>query len=360
MAGKGHNNSFMKKLATWIVEKRMAIFLLYILALSFSVMAMGWVSIEEDVTVYLPEDTETRQGIVAMNDNFAAFGTARVMVSNVTYETARSLCDQIAGIDGILMVSFDDTEAHYKDTAALYELSFKEGADDPKTMEALTQVRQLLDGYDVHIDTTVGQDMNAMLAEEMGVILIVGVVIMLVVLTLTSRSYLEIPVLVITFGAAAVLNMGTNFIYGKISFISNSVAAVLQLAMAIDYAIILCHRFTDEHETKPAIEATIEALSKAIPEISASSLTTVSGLAALGFMEFGVGLDMALVLVKAILFSLLSVFTLMPGLLVVFAPLINKTKHKKLLPSVRFIGKFAVKTRRIVPFVFVLLLGGAF
>ena len=109
-----------------------------------------------------------------------------------------------------------------------------------------------------------------------------------------------------------------------------------------------------------AREAAIAALSKAIPEISASSLTTVSGLAALGFMEFSVGLDMAIVLIKAILLSLLSVFTLMPGLLVLFCPLIDRTRHKKLLPNITFVGKFAVKTRRVVPPLFILVLVGAF
>ena len=360
MSAKRKNNSFMEKLAKWIVEKRSLIFLLYAVALVFSVIGMGWVQIENDVTVYLPEGTETRLGVEAMNENFAAFGTARVMVSNVTYETAEELSRQVAEVEGILMVSFDHTEAHYKDACALFDVNFVNGANDERAITALENVRQVLSGYDVHIDTTVGQDQNAMLMEEMSVILIVGVVIMLTVLTLTSRSYMEIPVLVLTFGAAVLMNLGTNFIYGKISFISNSVAAVLQLALSIDYAIILCHRFTDEHETKPAKEAAITALSKAIPEISASSLTTVSGLMALGFMKFGIGLDMAMVLVKAILLSLMAVFTLMPGLLVLFAPLINKTKHKKLLPNVNFIGKFAVKTRRVVPFIFIALLGGAF
>ena len=193
-------------------------------------------------------------------------------------------------------------------------------------------------------EATVGVDMNAMLDEEMLVILAVAVVLILVVLTLTSRAYMEVPVLLMTFGAAALMNMGSNFIFEKISFISDSVAVVLQLALAIDYAIILCHRFSDEHETLNARDAAIAALSKAIPEISASSLTTISGLAALGFMQFGIGLDMALVLIKSIFLSLLAVFTLMPGLLVLFSPLIDKTQHKKLLPEVDFLGRFAVKS----------------
>ena len=171
-------------------------------------------------------------------------------------------------------------------------------------------------------------------------------------LTLTSRSYAEVPVLLMTFGAAALLNMGTNFLCGTISFISNSVTVILQLALAIDYAIILCHRFSDEHETLPTREACIAALSKAILEISSSSLTTISGLAALAFMHFGIGRDLATVLIKAILFSMLCVFTLMPGLLVLFSKLIDKTRHKNLIPKITAVGKFDIKTRFIIPPIF--------
>ena len=349
-----------EKIAAFIVDKRTLFFLLYIFALIFSVFSMSWVEVENDVTNYLSEDTEIRQGLEAMNANFVMPGTARIMVSNITLDTAWDLYDMISGAECLAMVTFDGTAASYKDAAALYELNFTGAANDSATITAMEQIRHALEGYDFYIDTTIGYDENTMLRGEMLVIGIVAVIIVLIVLTLTSRSYAEIPVLIITFGAAALLNMGTNFIFGKISFISDSVGVVLQLALAIDYAIILCHRFTDEYETAPTREACISALSKAIPEITASSLTTVSGLIALGFMDFRVGLDMAMVLIKSILLSLMSVFTLMPGLLVVFAPLMAKTKHKKLLPNITFLGKFAVKVRRVLPPLFVLLLAGAF
>lgn len=351
---------FITKLATFIVDKRNLFFLLYIFAFIFCLFSMGWVQVENDVTTYLPEDTETRQGLVAMNENFVSFATAQVMVSNVTYETAQELYQTISQIDGVDMVTFDNTPEHYTSASALYDVSFAGGNFDEITLQALGQIEEELSAYDLAINTTAGQDMNAMLQDEMATILVVAVIIIILVLILTSRSYMEVPVLLMTFGAAALLNMGTNFLCGKISFISDSVAVVLQLALAIDYAIILCHRFSDEHETKDARTSAITALSKAIPEICASSLTTVSGLTALAFMEFGIGMDLAVVLIKAILLSLLSVFTLMPGLLVLFSPLIDKTKHRKLLPNITFAGKFAVKTRRVVPFLFIALLIGAF
>ena len=354
------NGGFIEKVAAFIVDKRNLFFLLYIFAFIFCIFSMNWVQVENDVTTYLPENTETRQGIVAMNENFVTFGTAQIMVSNVTYETAENICDLVTAVDGVDMVTFDSTTDHYAGASALYDVSFAGGNFDEVSLNALAEIEQLLSVYDISVYTMVGYDENALLQQEMNTILVVSAFIIVAILTLTSRAYMEVTVLLMTFGAAALLNMGTNFLLGKISFISDSVAVVLQLALAIDYAIILCHRFSDEHETKDARESAIIALSKAIPEIGGSSLTTISGLAALAFMEFGVGLDMAVVLIKAIMLSLLSVFTLMPGLLVLFCPLIDKTKHKKLLPNITFAGKFAVKTRRVVPLLFVLLLGGAF
>lgn len=360
MSNTTHTNSFFQKLATFIVDKRTLFFLLYTFALIFSMFSMSWVEVENDVTKYLPKDTETRQGIEAMNENFATFGTARVMVSNITYETAEDIYDKLSAVEGVTMVAFDDSQEHYKNAAALYDLNFDGETNSQINLQAMETIRQELKGYDVYIDTLIGYDENALLREEMTTILIVAVIIILIVLTLTSRAYAEIPVLLLTFGAAALLNMGTNFLCGKISFISDSIAVVLQLALAIDYAIILCHRFSDEHETKDAREACIIALAKSIPEISASSLTTISGLAALAFMKFAIGMDMSMVLIKSIILSLLSVFTLMPGLLVLFSPVIDRTKHKKLLPNITLLGKLAVKTRRVLPPVFILVLIGSF
>lgn len=360
MEQKKEKGNFMEKMAAFIVDKRNLFFLIYIFAAVFSIFAMNWTQVENDVTKYLSEETETRQGLDAMNANFVTTADARIMVSNISYEDAESLYDQIAEVEGISMITFNDTEEHYKDANALYAITFEQGALDAQSMQALDEIKVILQNYDAVYDTAVGYDENAELQNQMGMILIVAVIIIIVALVLTSTAYMEVPVLLITFGAAALLNMGTNFLLGKISFISDSVAVVLQLALAIDYAIIMAHRYSAEHEVLPAREACIAALSKAIPEIAASSLTTISGLAALGFMEFGIGLDMAIVLIKAIMFSLLSVFTLMPGLLVVFTPLIDKTRHKKLLPEVSAIGRFAVKTRKIIPPIFLVVIIGAF
>ena len=349
------NDSGMKKVAAFIVDKRNLFFLIYAVALVFSLFSRNWVEVENDITTYLPDDTETRQGLTVMNDNFVTYGSARVMLSNVTQERAQNIADDLMEVEGVSRVTFDDTEDHYRSASALLDVSFDAEETDERAITAMHTIEDMLAPYDCYIDTAVGVDSSAELASEMGVIVVLAAVIIVIVLTLTSKAYMEVPVLIMTFGAAALLNMGTNFLCGKISFISNSVTVVLQLALAIDYAIILCHRFSAEHETKGTREACIDALSKAIPEISSSSLTTISGLAALAFMHFGIGLDMAIVLIKAILLSLLSVFTLMPGLLMLFSNLIDRTHHKNLVPKITAIGKFDVATRFVIPPVFVAL-----
>lgn len=360
MSGKNESNSFIHKLSTFIVDKRHLFFLFYIAALVFSLFSVRWVNVENDVTKYLPEDTETRRGVETMNEHFVAFGTARVMVSNITYETAESLYHALQEIPGVEIVQFDDSADHYKDAAALYDVNFSAGTNDEISLAAMDDIRNLLSSYDYYVDTLVGYNENETLAKEMGSILALGAVIILGVLLFTSRAYAEVIVLLLTFGVAALLNIGTNFIFKKISFISDSVAVVLQLALAIDYAIIMCHRFSDENETLPVREACIVALRKSIPEISASSLTTISGMLALGFMKFGIGLDISLVMIKAILLSLISVFTLMPGLLILFSSWIERTKHPKLIPNISSLGRFAVKTRRFIPPVFALVVIASF
>lgn len=360
MRNKKAKDNFLQKFATFAVDKRYILFAIYAVGIIFSLFSMNWVKVENDLTVYLPEDTETRQGVQILQENFFTPATARVMVSNVTYETAEKLYEKISEVEGIQLVVFDSTENHYRDASAMYEVTFSGGNFDKSALDAVEEIRLILLDYDSAIDTQVGYDENTAIAGELTTILILLIIIILVVLTLTSRSYAEILVLLLAFGAAAILNLGTNFIFGKISFISNAIAVVLQLALAIDYAIILCHRFSDEHETKGTREACISALAKSIPEITASSLTTICGLAALAFMKFSIGLDMSMVLMKSIFLSLLSVFTVMPGLIMVFSGLIDRTRHKRLIPNITFLGKFAVKARYVMPVIFVIVLIGSF
>ena len=368
--------SFFVRLATVIVDKRKLIFFLYACALLFCLFSRNWVSVCNDITEYLPDSTETRQGLTLMEEEFTTFGTARVMVSHVTRGIAEDLAEQIGEIEGVSSASLgdsigaeedgeaetpEDIASYFKGADALISVTFAGEEDDESALAAMEAIRELLAPYDFYIDSSVGDSQADSLADEMGIILAVAAVIIVLVLLLTSRSYAEIPVLLLTFIAAALLNLGTNFIFGEISFVSNSVTVVLQLALAIDYAIIMLHRFLEEREHAGDREACIAAVSAAIPSISASSLTTISGLAAMMFMQFQIGFDMGIVLIKSILFSMLSVFTLMPGLLMLFSKAMERTRHRSFIPRSDRWGGFVLKLRHVgVPLFIVALVGGFF
>ncbi len=369
MGEKKASENFMMKLARFIVNKRKAFIALFILVCVYSVICLPKVGVVNDLTEYLPESTETRQGLDIMNEEFTTFGSAKVLVSNITYDRALALAGEIEEIKGISAVSFYDEEDsaydddeigdYYRDASALYTLTFEEEEDTELSQAAMVQVREKLTGYPSYVYTTVDKDDAASLKADMKVIVVIVVLIILVVLLFTSKTYMEIVIFLTVFGVAALINMGTNYWFGEISFVTNAVGAVLQLALAIDYAIILFHRFMEEHEDKETIEAITVALSKAIPEISSSSLTTVSGMIALMFMQFGIGMDLGSVLTKAIIISLLTVFLLMPALIVMFSKAIDRTVHQNFVPTINFWGKIVVKLRFIGIPVFLVIVAGA-
>ena len=264
MEEKKTSENFMVKLAAFIVNKRKAFIALFALACVYSAVSISKVGVVNDLTEYLPETTETRQGLDIMNREFTTFGSAKVLVSNITYDKALALSKEIGDIRGISGVTFfDQEEEHnedekledtYKDASALYSITFEEEEDTELSQAAMAQLRETLEGYSSYVYTTVDKDDAAALKEDMRVIVVIVIFIILVVLLFTSKTYMEIVIFLAVFGVAALLNMGTNYWFGEISFVTNAVGAVLQLALAIDYAIILFHRFMEEHEDKESIE----------------------------------------------------------------------------------------------------------
>ena len=354
---KGNEDGgFMVKAATFIVDRRNLFFLLFGIALIFSVVSMNWVKVENAMSAYLPDSTETRQGLDRMEEQFITYGTAKVMVTNIPYREAEKISKRIEALDTVIMLDFDSTESHYNNFSALYDITFGYEETDDRALEALNEVELMLEGYDLYVSTSMGDASAEQIASEMQVISVLVAIVVVSVLLLTSETWAEVPVLLLTFCAAALITKGTNFFMGTISFVSNSVTIVLQLALSIDYAVIFCNRYKEEHQKLPIREANIVALSKAIPEISSSSLTTVGGLIAMMFMQFGIGSDMALCLIRAIVLSLLSVFLLMPGLIMLFGRAMDKTKHKSFIPKIPFVGRFAYATKHIMPPLFLALI----
>ena len=358
MEEKKEKGNFWLTLANFIVNKRKAFLVLFAIACVYCAFCMNKTTVNQDITKYLPADSETRIGLTLMDEQFVTYGNARIMVSNITWSDADALVTNLEQIKGVKEVAFDNSEDHYRGTNALFEVTFDGTEDDEISKNAKKEVTELLAGYDTYVSSPVGSEQEQMdaLSKDMNLILVLAVIIIVGVLLLSTKAYMEIPVLLITFGVAALLNKGTNFWLGTISSVTDSIAVVLQLALAIDYAIIFCDRFMEEHETMDAESAVKVALSKAIPEISASSLTTISGMVAMMFMHFRLGYDMGIVLVKAIIFSLISVFFLMPAILMIFAKGIDGSHHKSFVPNISFAGKWANLTRFIIPPVFVVII----
>ena len=356
MSSEKKTVSTMDKIAGFIVDKRKAFYLVFLAAVIFCGASINKVVINNDITSYLPADTETRRGLTLMDEEFTTLASANVMVSNITYDHACQLSDQLSRIEGVDSVTFDDSEDHYRDASALFNVSFDGEDGTPAVTQATQVVQDALAGYDSYITTSAGQYDSATLMKEMSYILLIAAVVIVAVLLFTSKSYLEVVVFLIVFVVSAILNMGTNYWFGSISFITNAIAVVLQLALAIDYAIIFCHRYMEERDNGlSARDADVTALSKAIVEISSSSLTTISGLVALMLMQLRIGLDMGLVLSKGIICSMLTVFLLMPGLLMLFNRGIERTRHKNFVPRISLYSEIARKTRFVLPVIFAVI-----
>ncbi len=321
---------------------------------------MNWTKVENALSAYLPDTTETSQGLDRMEEQFITYGTAKVMVTNIPYDEAYALYEKIEALDTVIMLDFENTAEYYNNFSALYNITFGYSEDDDRALEALNEVEAMLEGYDIYVSTAMGDASAEQLAQEMSTISILVAIVVVSVLLFTSQTWAEVPVLLLTFCSAALITKGTNFITGTISFVSNSVTIVLQLALSVDYAVIFCNRYKEEHQTLGIREADIVALSKSIPEIFSSSLTTMGGLMAMMFMQFGIGVDMAVCLIRAILLSLLAVFLLMPGLIMLFGKAMDKTKHKSFIPEIPFVGKFAYKTRYVMPVLFLIVIVAAY
>ena len=367
----------MRKIAEFIVNKRWFIAAVFVALIVYCAFGITKVKVEYDITRYLPDDTDTAQALDIMNEEFVTYGTATFMVKDVSPEKAEALAADIRKLDGVKDLTFSaDSPKTYsaEKRAALITVTYdgkttgyggatdyKGDGTDERAKRAYSDTVELLDkgGYKYAVPVPLVNDYADTLANEMIIIIAIAAAVVLAVLLFTSKSFAEIIAFPIVFVVAALLNMGTNYWLGTISFASNTVCIILQLALAIDYAIILCHRFTEEKDKRKGDpkSALITALAHAIPEIASSSLTTVSGLVALMFMQLGLGLDLGLVLAKSIVCSLLTVFLLMPCLLLSLSKAMDKSRHRSFVPKIRFLGKGVIKARYVLICVFVVLFG---
>ena len=203
--------SFMERLAAFIVDKRRLFVVLFAVACVLSIFSASKTDVNNELTDYLPDSTQTRQGLEIMNREFITYGDAKVMVSNVTLAQAEELAEMLRGVDGVKDVEFEKDTHHYNSASALFEVTFDGEKLDEISIQGVKNVRAALSGYDTYITTEIGNPTGEILEHEMRIVLIILMCSIFVVLLLTSRTYAEVPVLIITFGVAVWVNKGTNY-----------------------------------------------------------------------------------------------------------------------------------------------------
>ena len=218
---------------------------MFAIACIYCAACMNKVSVNQDITKYLPADSETRIGLTLMDEQFMTYGSARIMVSNITWQDADALVEKLEAVEGVKEVAFDDSADHYNGTNALFDVTFDGTEEDEISKDAKQAVKELLSDYDTYISTSVGaeEEQTESLNNDMNLILVLAVVIIVVVLLISTKAYMEIPVLLITFGVAALLNKGTNYLMGTISSVTDSISLFCswrwQLTMRLFSVIVL-------------------------------------------------------------------------------------------------------------------------
>ena len=365
-SGDGQSRTPAEVLARFIIEKRALIESIFVAGCIFSIIAMCFVNVNYDLTKYVPSYTQSSQGLDKMKEEFGYPGTARLMIKDVSLYEAKMYKDQLAAVDGVDQilwcdttvnvyagedfVNLDDIKDYYKDGCAVMDITFEEESDSPKTERAIDEMKAITGDKGCYVGMAVqNKSLIETTAREMGRILVVAVLMILAVLCLATTAWTEPILFMMVMGVAVLLNKGTNIFLGTISFLTDNVAIILQLATSMDYSIFLLDAFMSWRDTGLSEEeAIVKAVEEAINSIFASSLTTVVGFLALVTMKFNIGFDMGLVLAKGIVFSLLSVVFFMPAMILKFTKWNDRTKHRSFFPDFTKMGKGVFKIRYAV------------
>lgn len=349
----------LQKSASFKVKYRWAIVGVFIVLSVAAAVAIPFTKIVYDVSTYLPEESSAAIGLNVLKKEFDDKGMTYAVIPDVNVQNAKAIAREFSEVEGVAAAVFDESVSYNAETSsALITLTFTDHDSTPgcfSTMERLIKAGKEYDA--VFVGQSASSYYTKLETEES--ILKIGVAIVaviLVMLILTSKSYFEIVPMLLNFGVAVLLNMGTNFLFNGISYISNLVSLVLQLALSIDYSVILMHRYMEECESgSESKQAAIDAQRKGIPEILSSSLTTIAGLGALMLMTLDIGVEIGLALAKGIIFSLFTVLLFMPALLVLFDKPLSRSRHKSFMPNIVKPTKGILKGRKVIVPVFLIV-----
>lgn len=348
----------LKKIPEGIVKLKWVFLVLFVALSIFGAVMIPHTKINYDLTGYLPANCDSSIALELLKKEFDDKGMAYVMVKDVTPEKAGEIKTRLEKVEGVATVTYVES-MNYKNNSALYTVTLKDYDSTAGAFDAVKDVIDALSDEKAYLSGQSAFSYYTKLETEQSIMKlgIAIVVIILLVMLFTSKTYFELIVLILVFGAAMAINMGTNFLFvNGISYIANLVALVLQLALSLDYSIILLHRYMEERDNgEDAKTATVTALTKGLPEILSSSLTTVAGLAALMLMTLSIGAEIGLSLAKGIVVSMATVIFFMPALLVIFDKPIQKTRHKSFVPNVTKPARAIVKARKVIVPAFLLI-----
>ena len=361
------------RLAGFIIHKKGWIESVFVAGCIFSLIAMLFVNVNYDLTEYLPATAQSCIGLDQMEAEFGYPGTARLMIKDVSLYEAKQYKDKLEAVDGVDQILWCDStvnvyagedfinqkdiEDYYKDGCAVMDITFDEGDTAKKTSQAIDEMKAITGDKGYYVGMAVqNKSLTENVESEMNLILTVAVIMIFAVLCLTTSAWSEPFLFLLVMGVAILLNRGTNIFIGTVSFLTNNVAMVLQLATSMDYSIFLLDAFSRERQKGlPEETAMVNAIEAAINSIFASSLTTVVGFLALVSMKFTIGFDMGLVLAKGIIFSLITVVFFMPAMILKFTQWNDRTRHRPFLPSFRKFSEWVYRMRYAALIIMVLL-----
>ena len=356
--------AMLKKMAHFIVQRGRIIEKFFIAMTILCAVCYPFVGVNYDLSKYLPDFAPTKQALDVMEQEFGYPGMARIMVKDVTLPEARTIRQRISRVDGVDLVVGPDlaanvystdafiknslTDRFYKDGNAVYQIIFEDGDSDASTHKAINEIYGIV-GKDRGCfagSAVSSKERQESITREIAMAIGMAVVIIWLILTLTTTSWFEPFLFILVMAVAIVLNMGSNIMFGRISFFTFSTAAILQLAVSMDYSIFLLHTYTaikqSGVDSRPAMEAAIE---KSCSSILASGATTIVGFLVIALMKFTIGRDVGFVLTKGIVCSLVTVLFLMPTLILRFDKKIEKTAHRFFLPPLDGLGKLMYRIR---------------
>ena len=348
----------------YIIKFRHIIFGLAIVLFVIGIFMITKVKINYDGTVYLPDNTNTKQALVVMEKEFGNYGACEVMVDNISQLEAQSVFQSLNETEGIRQAEFyANQEGYYQNNKALYKIIFNSGTYDDETNETLDRIKTLLADYDIYLrgESVTSIAYNNVLQDEIIKIVAILLPIVLIILFLMTTSWIEPLLFVIVVLVAVLINMGTNVFFPSVSYMTHATCGILQLALCMDYAVMMLSSYKAAREKTDDVKKAVKIASReSFLPVLASMLTTVAGFVALLFMKYTIGFDVGIVLIKGTLLSFAATFLLMPGLIVIFAKLLEKTKHRSIFRQVKMTYKFLYKTRFILPVAAVILIGVCF